>query len=727
MINKPKKPRDLINRLKRDTGPDGPVVYKTNSKKMATMAKNYHDRVQSDRKNTPADVREETIKKVLERTKTRTTEAQSEMLRAKLTIADVQKALKLSSNGKAPGLDGITYEVWKIIDARHQTAVSLNGPAFNIVDVVLRVYNDIETHQMVKGTGFSKSWMCPLYKKNDKADIANYRPISLLNMDYKVFTKALPIKLAPIATDLIHPDQAGFVLGRQIQDQIWLTKRIIELAEYTKHDGVIVALDQEKAYDKVEHDYLLRALTSYGIPEEFIRTIRALYSDAYTYVMVNGEKSAYPFRVTRGVRQGDPLSYLLFDLAIEPLAESLRQSDLKGYKVKGRKERLIATLFADDTMVYLDAGDDFGALLAILDEWCIAAGAKFNISKTEMIPIGTITHRDRVLANRFINGINGMMIPAHIKIAKEGEPIRTLGAWVGNGVGQIDIWACTMEKVDEALERWELGKPSMEGRCLIILMVVGGMTQYLATVQRMPKEVEAQLEKRVRKFLWAEKTSVTVNKETVYALAEMGGRDLLDIVARNEAIAITWLKTYLSFGADRPMWCFTTDEILSDKVSAIDAAVPAEVRLNTYLQSWAPKTSTRSIGRDLSGMLNAGQKQGLEMDAIAVSREIQEAMPVWYHRKSYTDRSVYKNKVEVVHCLQEKHRIRTVCDTVTLSKKRDALHHRPQRRCRCPMVPHQFTQMGQPQTTEERMCKQALGYTSVKTTRETLQSAYLMK
>jgi hypothetical protein len=58
---------------------------------------------------------------------------------------------------------------------------------------------------------------------------------------------------------------------------------------------VIVALDQEKAYDKIEHDYLWRALASYGMPEEFIRTVKALYSDAYTYVMVNGESSEYAF------------------------------------------------------------------------------------------------------------------------------------------------------------------------------------------------------------------------------------------------------------------------------------------------------------------------------------------------------------------------------------------------------------------------------------------------
>jgi hypothetical protein len=385
------------------------------------------------------------------------------MLEAKLTLEDVRRALKLSANNKAPGLDGITYELWKTLDSRYQTAISLDKLAFNILNAMLKVYNDIETHGMLKGTGFSKSWMCPLYKKNDKSDIANYRPISLLNTDYKIFTKALMIKLALVAPDLIHPNQAGFVPGHQIRDQIWLTKRVIELAEATERNGVIVALDQEKAYDKIEHDYLWRALANYGIPDEFINTVKALYSDAWTHVMVNGERSQHPFRVTRGVRQGDPLSCLLFGLAIEPLAESLRQSDLKGFNIKGKKEKLIATLFADDTTVYLDAEDDFGALLEVLDEWCIAAGAKFNINKTEMIPIGEMDHRDRVRATRFVNGINGTMIPDHIKIAREGEPIRTLGAWVGNKVVQIDTWSRTLEKIDAALERWELGSPTMEG------------------------------------------------------------------------------------------------------------------------------------------------------------------------------------------------------------------------------------------------------------------------
>ncbi|KAJ7019315.1 hypothetical protein C8F04DRAFT_975830, partial [Mycena alexandri] len=192
-------------------------------------------------------------------------------------------------------------------------------------------------------------------------------------------------------------------------------------------------------------------------------------------------------------------------------------------------------------------------------------------------------------------------------------------------------------------------------------MVVGGMTQYLATVQGMPADVEARLEKRVRSFLWAEKRGVAVNKETVYAPAEMGGKNLLDIIARNEAIAITWLKTYLSFGPQRPLWCFVADEILAKGTVRANLNVDEAMRLNSYLQSWSPYQSAEELkSKDLSEMMAVGRKYNVSMQAMAVSREIQDDMVIWYHTFSDGDRNLFNANVHVVKCLKEKHRIKTV-------------------------------------------------------------------
>jgi len=110
--------------------------------------------------------------------------------------------------------------------------------------------------------------------------------------------------------------------------------------------------------------------------------------NAETSVMINGELSS-TYKLTRGVRQGDPLLCLLFNLAIEPLAEMLRRSNLKDYKAPGMADPTIVSLFADNTTVYLTEDDNFEDLTTILDNWCKASGVKFNISKTEIISVET--------------------------------------------------------------------------------------------------------------------------------------------------------------------------------------------------------------------------------------------------------------------------------------------------------------------------------------------------
>ncbi|EEB97152.1 hypothetical protein MPER_03581, partial [Moniliophthora perniciosa FA553] len=208
----------------------------------------------------------------------------------------VSEALQLSANGKAPGLDGIPFEVWKSLESRYETDLGAEIPSFNVILALAYLFNDIEQHGKLPGSSFAESWMCPLYKKGERAEIANYRPISLLNTDYKIFTKALTIKLSKVVTELVHPDQAGFIPGRNIYDHIWLSKRVIEIAEEDAQNGVIIALDQEKAYDRIEHEYLWRTLRTFNLPERFINTVKSLYEDAHTYVMINGMMSNQPFK-----------------------------------------------------------------------------------------------------------------------------------------------------------------------------------------------------------------------------------------------------------------------------------------------------------------------------------------------------------------------------------------------------------------------------------------------
>ncbi|EPS96545.1 hypothetical protein FOMPIDRAFT_19251, partial [Fomitopsis schrenkii] len=195
----------------------------------------------------------------------------------------------------------------------------------------------------------------------------------------------------------------------------------------------------------------------------------------------------------------------------------LRASHLRGFRIPGAERRLIASLFADDTSTFLAHEDTWGDLWAVILQWCEGSRARFNRDKTEVIPIGTAEYRARVRATRSIAGVPGSsdIIPASIGIAPDGTAIRVLGAWIGNGVDQVTTWTPTIQKVEAFLTRWGQSHPTLSGRKNIVQMGPGGITQYLAMVQGMPKSIEITLTKMTRSFMWSGATVPPVNMDTL--------------------------------------------------------------------------------------------------------------------------------------------------------------------------------------------------------------------
>jgi len=144
----------------------------------------------------------------------------------------------------------------------------------------------------------------------------------------------------------------------------------------------------------------------------------------------------------------------------------------------------------------------------------------------------------------------------------DGEPAHTLGAFVGNHVGQIGIWSRIIDKIDASLHQWGKSHPTYDGKRLIINMVVGGLTQYLTCVQGMPLHIEQTLTRRIQRFMTDESPAPMVGLTTFQRPLAEGGKCLLDLKAHNQAIDLVCAQSYLDLTHTRPKWAILTDHLM---------------------------------------------------------------------------------------------------------------------------------------------------------------------
>ncbi|KAI0345611.1 hypothetical protein BDW22DRAFT_1466275 [Trametopsis cervina] len=209
----------------------------------------------------------------------------------------------------------------------------------------------------------------------------------------------------------------------------------------------------------------------------------------------------------------------------------IRNSGLAGFAIPGMQERLITTLFADDTTVYLSEHDSYADLHAILDEWCHAAGAKFNIEKTEIIPVGSPAYRQRVMDTRCFDA-TGDPLAQNIHIAQDGTLTRILGVWIGNAVDQAAPWQPVLKAINRRLAEWDRPGLTVFGRRLVVNMEIGGRIQYLTKVQGMPRTIAEDLTRIIRKFIWPNLKSPPISMTTLTKPIKQGGLGLIDIPSR---------------------------------------------------------------------------------------------------------------------------------------------------------------------------------------------------
>lgn len=234
------------------------------------------------------------------------------------TLAELTSSLKTQSRNKAPGPDGFSSEFYTKFWGQL-------GPL--LLEVINQAYTDGELPESMKA-----SMTRLIFKKRgDVRDLKNWRSISLLNVDYKICSKAISLWLSKVLHAIIDPDQTCSIPGRSITSNVVQLRDTLDFIEQTEETGILVSLDQEKAFDCVNQVFLMDLLRRFGFGPGFCKWIDTFYAGAYMQIILNGWLTR-PILLGRGVRQGDSLSPLLYVVCVEVLACLIRNcQNIRGF------------------------------------------------------------------------------------------------------------------------------------------------------------------------------------------------------------------------------------------------------------------------------------------------------------------------------------------------------------------------------------------------------------
>ncbi|KAM8945786.1 angiotensin-converting enzyme [Pelodytes ibericus] len=301
------------------------------------------------------------------------TEEQTNSLEGPITIQELSLTIKELAMGKCPGPDGLPLIYYRKFQK------TLTPPLVDMFNSIL------QGTQFDPHTKLATITVIPKEGK-DTTNPKNYRPISLLNTDIKLLAKLLAMRLQPLIPQLIHPDQVGFVPGREAKENTVRALNAIHVAQKKGHKMLLLSTDAEKAFDRVAWPFLWSTIKKMGLGHDMLKWIQALYNSPTARVRVNGTLSK-PIQIHNGTRQGCPLSPILFAFSLEPFLETIRKEDnIRGIKTKGRHHKIAA--YADDMLFFITSPETTLPLLKQeLDTFEALSNLKINTQKSEILAV----------------------------------------------------------------------------------------------------------------------------------------------------------------------------------------------------------------------------------------------------------------------------------------------------------------------------------------------------
>ena len=433
----------------------------------------------------------------------------------KVSVLECEQALKGMKNNKSPGYDGLTVEFYKTFWQ-------------DLSDLMINSFNE-SFHDGKLSEMQNTSVLSLIHKKNERTYLKNYRPISLTNVDYRILAFALSMRLQKVITKIISTEQTGYIKKRFIGTNIRAILDVCENIEANNSAGILLLLDFEKAFDSVEWTFLFSILKKFNFGKEFIQWIKILYTGPKAILKNNGYLSN-KINIKRGIRQGCPVSALLFTLVIEILSYKIHNdTSLHGVVAKVGQKSLEYKSFqyADDISIFLQSESDLQKVLELISKFTEVAGPKLNKSKTEGIWLGHYKDRQRNC------NVAGIKWPT--------EPVRCLGIYIGNDKKECNKlnWDKKLENIKKKLSSWQKRKLTIFGKVTVIKSLLIPQLLFSAHFLDIPTGYIKEVNKVFYKFLW--NSHDRIKRNTLIADINEGGIQMMDIESQFEALKASWV------------------------------------------------------------------------------------------------------------------------------------------------------------------------------------------
>lgn len=392
-----------------------------------------------------------------------------------ITEDEIAAVINSWPSNKSPGPDGFTGEFYK--EFRDILLPDLHKTIKEILDKGLEMEN------------LNTSYIVLIPKKEDAKRPQDFRPISLIHGIQRIISKVLAIRLQPHIQPLVKDSQTGFTKGRQITEGFLYAQQILHITKEKKIPLALFKADIHKAFDTLSWEFLMKVMQGLSFPEKWLQWISNNVLRGSSQIILNGLLGR-KIHLKRGVRQGDPLSPLLFILAMDFLTRWLDKLVANGTWQLPFQNMRPCLLYADDTLFFIKPETrQIQALKIVLLAFKEISGLSVNMDKSEML---FATEQEQ----RYDHLVN-------LLGCKKGTfPFTYLGLPLSNKKLPRSAYMPLIQKVNNRLQGWATNHLSIAGRLILINAVLSSIPTYFMSVFKLPAWVINEIDKTRRKFLW---------------------------------------------------------------------------------------------------------------------------------------------------------------------------------------------------------------------------------